>query len=148
MSLQASNAWRDITALCRAGAGALDNKTSFVARKGFTLRDTMASVELMDKKMDQCCGLQGSIDSEELLTPLIPTDEHLDMNALLNILRVLLVWEAGFLDGASVLESTHTCVYLWEDSWAKLGERKDLVARIILAYCRSLHQTIRQITKL
>ena len=148
MSSQASNAWRDITALCRAGADALDDIDSFIAVESFTLKDTMASVELMDKKMDQCCGLEGSIESEELLTPFIPAEESLDMNSLLNILRVLFVYEAGFLDGASVLESTHTCVYLWEGSWAKIGERKDLIPRIILAYCRSLHQSLRQITKI
>ena len=121
MSGGTSKRFRDVTELCLAGAAALDNNNSFIAIDGFALKDTMAAVELMDKKMDQCCGLEGSIDLEELLTPVIPGDDQFDMDSLLNILRVLLVYEAGFLDGASVLESTHTCVYLWEGSWAKMA---------------------------
>jgi hypothetical protein len=107
----------------------------------------MSAVELMDKKMDQCFGLQGSIQNEELLTPSVP-EGGFDMDAVLNILQILVVYEAGFLDGASVLESTHNCIYMWEGSWDKLQSTEGFSQRVILAYCRSLHQSLRYYTKL
>ena len=140
--------WKDVTGICLDASQTLDNERSMIYVDGFSLKDTMAAVELMDKKMDQCCGLEGSIESEELLAPEIPDDSELDLSLLLKILRILVIYEAGFLDGASVLESTHTCVYLWEGSWAKISERQGLTTRIILAYCRSLHQSLRHLTKI
>lgn len=139
--------WTDVTDVCRKAASELDNVQSMLHVEHFTLKETMMAVELMDKKMDQCVGLQGSIKTKDLLTPDIPAGGF-SMASLLNILQILVVYEASFLGGASVLESTHNCIYLWEGSWNKLEEHGGLPQRVILAYCRSLHQSLRNYTKL
>lgn len=139
--------WTDVTDVCRKAASELDNVQSMLHVDHFTLKETMSAVELMDKKMDQCMGLQGSIQTKDLLTPDIPSGGY-SMASALNILQILMVYESSFLGGASVLESTHNCIYLWEGSWTKLEGYEGLPQRIILAYCRSLHQSLRNYTKL
>ena len=64
--------WIDVTDVCRKAASELDNVQSMLHVDHFTLKETMSAVELMDKKMDQCMGLQGSIQTKDLLTPDIP----------------------------------------------------------------------------
>ena len=139
--------WSDVTDICRASASTLDNEQSMLHVDHFSLKETISAVELMDKKMDQCVGLQGSIQTKDILTPDVPAGGF-DMASVLNILQILVVYEAGFLDGASVLESTHNCIYLWEGSWGKLRDHGGLPQQVLLVYCRSLHQSLRLYTKL
>ena len=139
--------WTDVTDVCRIAASELDNVQSMLHVDHFTLKETISAVELMDKKMDQCVGLQGSIQTKDILTPDVPAGGF-DMASVLNILQILVVYEAGFLDGASVLESTHNCIYLWEGSWGKLRDHGGLPQQVLLVYCRSLHQSLRLYTKL
>ena len=71
----------------------------------------------MDPKMDQCYGVTCSIRTEDLLKANFP--EKFPYSSAVKIMQALLVQETAFLDGASYLESTHKCVFLWEGSWER-----------------------------
>lgn len=71
----------------------------------------------MDPKMDQCFGVTTSIKTEDLLKAEFP--EHFSEHTAVRIMQALLVQECAFLDGASYLESTHQCIFMWEGSWER-----------------------------
>ena len=71
----------------------------------------------MDPKMDQCFGVTCSIKTEDLLKAEFPKD--FTHSTCIKIMQALLVQECAFLDGASFLESTHQCIFLWERSWER-----------------------------
>ena len=73
--------------------------------------------QLMDPKMDQCFNLTCSIKTSDLLQAKFP-DEFTN-KAALKIMISLIVQEMAFLDGASYLESTHQCIFMWEGSWER-----------------------------
>ena len=75
------------------------------------------SSQLMDPKMDQCFNLTCSIKTSDLLQAKFP-DEFTN-KAALKIMISLIVQEMAFLDGASYLESTHQCIFMWEGSWER-----------------------------
>ena len=75
------------------------------------------SLQLMDPKMDQCFNLTCSIKTSDLLQAKFP-DEFTN-KAALKIMISLIVQEMAFLDGASYLESTHQCIFMWEGSWER-----------------------------
>ncbi len=143
--------FEDITEACRAVASQLNDTNSMVSVPHFSLLDSMSAVELMDTKMDQCYGLSGkiSINEENLLNPILPaviTIDHINQ-----IFKKLVSYEVAFYDGASVLESTHHCVYLWDKSWHHLECRiadpstsKDekLFIKCLLTYSQSLHVSL------
>ena len=111
--------------------------------------DSMSATELMDPKMDSCYQLEGSCNKEELLNPSNIPEGPISFDVLLKILKILFIFESAFLDGASVIESTHNCVYLWEGSWVHLesrienfGEVNSLAEVALLRYCKSLHQSL------
>jgi len=116
-----------------------------VATAEFSLLDSMSAVELMDAKMDQCFQLQGSMRAEDLLNPELPAEVTLD--TVCKILHILISYEAAFYDGASVLESVHGCIYLWDGSWQHLQLRaaqtssasEKAAVQSLLAYCMALH---------
>lgn len=114
--------------------------------EGFSLSDAMSAVELMDPKMDQCYGVTCSIRIEDLLRATFPSD--FTLNTTLQILQSLLVHETSFLDGASYLESTHQCVFMWEGAWANVAARpQGLPERVLLAYVKSLDRSLAHVSK-
>lgn len=62
------------------------------------------------------------------------------------ILQILVAYEAALLDGASALESTHQCIFLWEGSWDSLP-RETLSQRVLLVYCKSLNLSLNCLCK-
>ena len=67
--------------------------------------------------MDQCYGVTGSIKTLDLLETKFPDD--FTHTAAIKIMQALFVQETGFLDGASFLESTHQCIFMWEGAWER-----------------------------
>lgn len=140
--------WEDITEACRRSASLLDDVRPMVSTPEFSLLDSMSAVELMDAKMDQCFQLQGSMRAEVLLNPALPAVMTLD--TVTKILHILVSYEAAFYDGASVLESTHGCIYLWDGAWRYLEQRsaetkvasERAAVQTLLAYCRCLHASL------
>ena len=135
----------DITALCRSAALLLDFENSMISHENFSLFESMSAVELMDPKMDQCYNTSITVTTEDLLTPTFPASFTFQMCA--KLIKILLVYETAFLEGASVLESTHQCVFLWPGSWPHLSLRRGLPERVLLAYSRSLSRSIDNLSK-
>ena len=93
----------------------------------------------MDPIMDQCCGVTGSMKQQDLLVVQYPADS-IAVSTAVKLCQALFIYEAGFLDGASLMESIKQCIFSWEGSWAALQERgaSSVVDRAVLAYCQSL----------
>jgi hypothetical protein len=109
--------WSDITALCRDATSELNYQNPMINIPDFSLFDAMSAVELMDPKMDQCFNVKCSIKTEDLLNAKFP-DTFTESTAI-KIIQALIVQETAFVDGASYLESTHQCIFLWEGSWPR-----------------------------
>ena len=137
--------WRDVTELCQAAAKECTPKDPMISTEEFSLFDAMSAVELLDPKMDQCYGVTCSIRIEDLLRVTFPAD--FTLSTALQILQSLLVHETSFLDGASYLESTHQCVFMWEGSWANVAARpQGLPERVLLAYAKSLDRSLAHVS--
>lgn len=84
--------------------------------------------------MDQCTNVDvGKKTVDELFHIAVPSDAGLP--DLLPVFMKMMVAEVSFLQGYSVIESTHTSVLLWPQSWKHLqAQESSLVARLLLAY--------------
>lgn len=84
--------------------------------------------------MDQCTNVNvGKKTVDELFHIAVPSDAGLP--DLLPVFMKMMVAEVSFLQGYSVIESTHTSVLLWPQSWKHLqAQESSLVARLLLAY--------------
>lgn len=93
--------------------------------------------------MDQCCGLKESLKEEDLFNVAYPA-EGIPLTTVVKLFQSLFIYEAAFLDGASLMESINKCIFSWEGSWSGLEKRAALLGsagladRAVLAYCKSL----------
>lgn len=93
--------------------------------------------------MDQCCGLKGSLRESDIFNVQYPVD-GVTQAAAVKLFQSLFIYEAAFLDGASLMESINKCIFSWEGSWSGLEKRagvlgaEGLTDRAVLAYCKSL----------
>lgn len=137
--------WRNITVTCQEAASELSNSLPMINTENFSLNDSMSAVELMDPKMDQCYGVEGSISVEDLVIPKIPND--FNDEALIQLFQCMIVNETAFLDGASYHESTHQCVFAWEDSLKNLNQVDDKRIFILSAFAKSMQCCIQHSMK-
>ena len=109
--------WLEITDLCKNSCKELNFKDSYISNENFSPYDAMSAMELMDKKMDPCCGLRSddSIRFEDLLY--CKFENPLNYKECSLLLVVLINYFVAYLDGASLLESTHQCKLMWQESW-------------------------------
>lgn len=135
--------WIDITSVVEEAANSLTVSDPMLCdRNSFNLQDAMAALELMDKTMD-CCEIPASqvapfgvkADDEKFVFPRpSPTGledvvnplpwEDLTMLDAAHISLQNLIRLESLLDGASVVESTYTCLY------AHLPVIQDMKARL------------------
>lgn len=121
----------------------MTNLAPMVHTEEFSLLDSMSAVEIMDPIMDQCCGLKGSLKEEDLFNVAYPA-EGIPLTTVVKLFQSLFIYEAAFLDGASLMESINKCIFSWEGSWSGLEKRAALLGsagladRAVLAYCKSL----------
>jgi hypothetical protein len=145
----------DITSVVAAAANSLTEASPMLCdRDSFNLQDAMAALELMDKKMD-CCeipiaqvapfGVQIDDDDDRLVFPRpaptglddvidpLPWDELTNLDAAHIVIQNMVRLEA-LLGGASVVESTYTCLYAhrpaMEDMKSRLMEPESLTEQI------------------
>ncbi len=134
--------WIDVMGICKAAALELTAEQPTLSIADFSLFESMNAVELMDPRMDQCYGITPDDKVDNILSAEKVLAEELDATRLLHLLKSLFVYEIAFLDGASLLESTHQCIFLWQKSWEHLLSRNTLYDRIMVVYsqgmCRSL----------
>lgn len=91
--------------------------------------------------MDQCTDLKiGSKTVADLYKVSLPTE--MTLNEIVPIFMKMMVLEVSFLQGYSLIESTHNCVLLWPESWASLENDSSLTGRILLAYGKSNLKTL------
>jgi len=143
--------WVDVTSLIEACAADLSHKDPFLCREeSFSLHDSMAALELMDKKMD-CCEIPAKHlpkdDNDE--APMIPPKplpkslddeihqlpwEELTLEDAYHICLEGLTRLESLLSGASMAESTYTCLYVHKgvlaDIASQLGPDKSLTAKL------------------
>ncbi len=100
----------------------------------------------MDPKMDQCFGVADkriSLHMNDLLRVHFPAvAEPLAADTAARLFQCLLILEAGYLGGASLLESTHQCPLLWNDSWSAVVGCDGPVNRAMLLFCQLEHATL------
>ena len=97
--------------------------------------------------------MTGIIEESSILRPDL---KPLSPMMVLSTLKKLFILEIAFYDGASILESTHQCIFLWPASWEHLllssldsSDVKDsLLLRFLCAYCAQLLQTMGFVHKL
>ena len=65
----------------------------------------------------------------------------------LKLFETLTMYEVSFLEGASVLESTHQCIFLHNKSWNHLNSEDDLTSSCILTYCQCMNKSMHYLTK-
>lgn len=135
--------WEEITDLCRGASKSMSVHNSMISTSDFSLFHSMSAVELMDPKMDQCYQMTlSSVDTDDLMKITVP--EMLTISMAVKILKILVVYESAFIDGASLLESTHQCILLWEGSWTTFPTQS-LPQRALLAYCKSLNLSLNRL---
>eukprot|EP01038_Epipyxis_sp_PR26KG_P016017 gene16017-21740_t len=136
--------WLDITFLCKDATKSMTFTEPMIAIESFSLLESMSAVEIMDPKMDQCCGLDGPFREDELLKNKLANDVllHLPTSSTVQILHSLFVYEAAFLDGASIMESVNQCLFLSPASWNYLKKTPNLATNSILYFCQSLVKSV------
>ena len=89
--------------------------------------------------MDQCCGVTGSMKMEDLLKVEYPS-EGITSTVATKLFQSLFIYEAAFLDGASIMESINQCIFSWEGSWKELQSRAltNPIEKAVLAFCQSV----------
>eukprot|EP01041_Mallomonas_annulata_P008517 gene8517-17560_t len=126
--------WTDVTDLFREAAASLTYKEPMIATSDFSLFEAMSAVELMDPKMDQCCGFTGSLKLEDLLIFEFP--QNIDFSITAQVLESLFICEVQYIDGASLLESIHQCIFPWTGSWDTLTKIDSIYSKIMLSYSK------------
>lgn len=137
--------WDDITILCHEVVTTLSPNVPMISHEHFSLHESMSAVELMDPKMDQCCGLSGSVRLESLIRFALP--ESLTINVMNMIFQSLLICEVQLLDGASPLESINQCVFSWTRNWTELQKINGIRGRIISSFSIDLVKSSRILLK-
>ena len=110
--------WSDITAACRGIAATLSDASPIKHIDGFSLFDAMSAVELMDEKMDPCYGMSGPMILDEILIQAMP--ENVTPELALETMERLLMCEAAYMNGASMIETFKICIFMWPQMWPKL----------------------------
>lgn len=145
----------DITSIVAAAANSLTEANFMLCDQDtFNLQDAMAALELMDKKMD-CCeipiaqvapfGVKIDDDDDRLVFPRpaptglddaidpLPWDELTTLDAAHIAIQNMVRLEA-LLGGASVVESTYTCLYahkpVMEDMKSRLSDHASLTEKM------------------
>ena len=92
-----SSSHADITGLCKSAVHALSDNKPMIHSDHFSLYDSMSAIELMEPKMDQCCGIDVCTKMEKLLE--ISLDKPLTARDAITVLAILINLEAAYLDG-------------------------------------------------
>lgn len=94
--------------------------------------------------MDQCYNLNiHDKTNEDLFKIEVPL--CITLRDVTAIIKSLIALEVAFLQGFSLMETTHNCVLLWHQSWPYLAQDSSLESRILLAFSKSLVKTLGRI---
>lgn len=96
----------------------------------------------MDPKMDQCFGINLPSKTIKDLYVIDTSRDTLSFKTVLHVCETLFSYEIQVLQGLPILESTHECVLMWEESWSYLAESPLLQAKILLLFGQSTVKSI------
>lgn len=146
-----NDGYMDITSLVDACAATLTYDSPMLCTESFSLQDSMAAMELLDRKMDSCeipaSQIQGTLptdaekngENEPLLYPRpppseldddfmpLPWDDLTVRDSVLIAVETLVRLES-MLGGSSVVESIYTCLYAHSSVIEDMKARLDMNA--------------------
>jgi hypothetical protein len=90
--------------------------------------------------MDQCCGLYRHFHGRKYFDNLFSEayDSTNDANKTVAVLLVNFENEIAFLSGDSLMESTHTNIFIWNQTWHAASFNNSITNRSILLSSQSL----------
>ena len=92
--------------------------------------------------MDQCCGVDGTKSTVDIILQISGFDDDAVTYSMLNeVFQALVVREVSFLDGASLMESVCECVFMWQSSWPVLDGAGTTKKSVLVQYCRALSRS-------
>jgi hypothetical protein len=95
----------------------------------------------MDPKVDQCCGIDGTISLKTMLSYQPVETNPLSLATVSRLLQSLFVYEAVLLDGTSLMDSIHNCIFTWKQGWESLEAHSKLPETIICPFAKSIVKT-------
>lgn len=93
--------------------------------------------------MDQCCGLGSVVDTYESLYK-VEMPLNLSFQDLVHLFQRMITLEVAHFSGYSVMESTHTCLLMWQQCWPYFTRDDSITSRIIYAYLTCMVRTLGQ----
>lgn len=130
--------WRDLTAVCRELASSLTDARPMVHLEEFSMFDAMGAIELMDEKMDTCCGVSGPMHVDGIVAATLPVE--LSPALVLATMERLLMSEMSYINGSSMIETFKMCIFMWPHAWPRL-EAMGEHGKILLAFVKSLSKS-------
>lgn len=136
--------WSDITDLFKSASSSLTHKEPMIYHESFSLFEAMSAVEIMDPKMDQRFNLSSTCQNQDDILNLQchKLSDDFNRQTLASLLKSLIPLEVAYMDGFSVLETTHNCIGLWEKTWNFPIQPENLFWSIFITYCKATNQTI------
>lgn len=90
--------------------------------------------------MDQCCGLFGKLNNKKYFDNLFSEafDSSLDVRKTVAVLLFNFENEVAFLSGDSLMESSHTSIFVWNQTWNIPIAKDSFTNRCVLLSAQSL----------
>jgi len=131
--------WVDVTTELRQELSVLDFGNPMFQLPSFSLFDSMTALELMDPKMDQCVNLPISVTVDNIFSTRIPSKPSVSF--CVSLMMQVLRFENSFMSGASVFESTHQCLLLWQRTWNQ-DAQLDCNGQAVVLFCRLVNKEL------
>jgi hypothetical protein len=99
----------------------------------------------MEPKMDQLMGLKEPLNVNKLFRIQLP--EVLPDSVLVHLFQSMMIYEIAFLEGCSLVESSHSCILMWQQSWAHIPTMADARTQLMVNYAKNMHASMDNINK-
>ena len=94
----------------------------------------------MDSKVDPCYGINGTTSLRTMLT-YYPVSCPLPHATVARLLQSLFVYESVLLDGTSLMDSIHNCIFTWKQGWESLETHSNETEKLICSFSKSIVKT-------
>lgn len=139
-----NSSWIDITENVKDLIKELSFTNPMLNTDSFSFLESMSASEIMEPKLDPFYDLKGPLTIDQLIIPIFPS--NLDDNIIIQLFMRLFCFEVSYLNGGSLLETTHSCKFLWKQSWPYFNETNSYHSKI-LVYIKSLMKSLYHLTK-
>jgi hypothetical protein len=92
--------------------------------------------------MDQCSGLDflHTMKVEDLFA--ISSSDPVSWECVVSLFAFLQKNEVAFMHGVSLMDSTHRCIFMWQNARERLQDREDLPSRVVITFCKAFVHTL------